>query len=49
MDWVEGLKLNEYINKNINNPYQLLKLANDFKTLMAYFHKNNLSHGDLHN
>jgi len=48
MDWVDGKLLKEYINENIsNNKSILLKIANNFKMMVDYFHKENIAHGDL--
>lgn len=48
MDWVDGKTLKEYINDNISNIKSILpKIANNFKEMVAYFHKENIAHGDL--
>jgi serine/threonine protein kinase len=47
MDWVDGQTLKEYINSNITNTSKILDLAEKFKEMTAYFHKENIAHGDL--
>jgi len=47
MDWVDGQTLKEYINFNIKNASKILGLAEKFKEMTAYFHKENIAHGDL--
>jgi Mn2+-dependent serine/threonine protein kinase len=46
MDWVEGKPLKEYINENCNST-AILALAENFKLMVAGFHKRNIAHGDL--
>ncbi|MEP5253788.1 MAG: hypothetical protein ABJQ39_01935 [Winogradskyella arenosi] len=47
MDWVDGQTLKEYINSNITDTSKILGLAEKFKEMTAYFHKENIAHGDL--
>lgn len=47
MEWVDGLTLKEYINKNISNPSKILELSEKFKGMITYFHQENIAHGDL--
>lgn len=47
MDWVDGQTLKEYINSNITDAYKIIGLAEKFKEMAAYFHKQNIAHGDL--
>ncbi|WP_218599191.1 AarF/UbiB family protein [Polaribacter sp. NJDZ03] len=47
MDWVDGQTLKEYINTNILDTSIILKLAQNFKEMTTYFHKENIAHGDL--
>jgi serine/threonine protein kinase len=47
MDWVDGQTLKEYINANITNASKILGLAEKFREMTAYFHKENIAHGDL--
>ncbi|WP_053976576.1 protein kinase domain-containing protein [Mangrovimonas xylaniphaga] len=47
MDWVEGKTLKEYINSNISNSRVILDLADKFKKMVEYFHKEHIAHGDL--
>jgi serine/threonine protein kinase len=46
MDWVEGKPLKEYINDNCNSN-AISKLAEQFKRMVADFHRRNIAHGDL--
>ncbi len=47
MEWVEGDTLKEYIQNNIGNSTRLYNLAEKFKDMIAYFHSQNIAHGDL--
>jgi serine/threonine protein kinase len=48
MDWVDGKPLKEYINDNTSSLKSILpKIANNFKLMVEYFHKENIAHGDL--
>ncbi len=48
MDWVDGKPLKEYINDNISSLKSILpQIANNFKQMVEYFHKENIAHGDL--
>lgn len=47
MDWVDGQTLKEYINSNVSNASKILGLAEKFREMTAYFHKENIAHGDL--
>lgn len=48
MDWVEGKTLKDFINDNINsNPSTISKVRGNFKNMVAYFHQQNIAHGDL--
>jgi serine/threonine protein kinase len=47
MDWVDGQTLKEYVNLNISNSSKILDLAEKFREMTAYFHKENIAHGDL--
>jgi serine/threonine protein kinase len=48
MDWVEGKPLKEFINDNIGSQEGvLLAIAEEFKNMVAYFHQQNIAHGDL--
>jgi len=47
MDWVEGRTLKDYVHDNISKPNKLIELAENFKQMVAYFHKENIAHGDL--
>jgi serine/threonine protein kinase len=47
MRWVEGVTLDKYIEKHINEPDKLLEIANKFRKMVKDFHIHNISHGDL--
>ena len=48
MDWVDGKPLKEYVNDNISSIKSILpKIANNFRHMVEYFHKENIAHGDL--
>jgi serine/threonine protein kinase len=48
MDWVDGKPLKEYINDNFSSLKSILpKIANNFKQMVEYFHKESIAHGDL--
>jgi serine/threonine protein kinase len=48
MDWVEGKTLKEYINDNIIDLKSILpKILKNFNSMVAYFHQENIAHGDL--
>jgi len=47
MDWVNGQTLKEFLNSNFNNPATTLIVADNFKSMVQYFHQINISHGDL--
>ncbi|MFV0224873.1 hypothetical protein OBJ96_07165 [Empedobacter falsenii] len=48
MDWVEGKTLKDFINDNIHsNPSSISKIRENFKEMVAYFHQQNIAHGDL--
>jgi serine/threonine protein kinase len=48
MDWVEGKPMKDYIYDNFVNHKSILpKIANNFKLMVEYFHKENIAHGDL--
>jgi serine/threonine protein kinase len=48
MDWVEGKTLKDFINDNIySNPSFITKIRENFKEMVAYFHQQNIAHGDL--
>lgn len=48
MDWVEGHTLKEFVNDNIHsNPSSISKVRENFKEMVAYFHQQNIAHGDL--
>ncbi len=47
MDYVAEPTLKEYIEENLNNRSAILKVAENFKVMVSFFHKNNIAHGDL--
>lgn len=47
MDWVELPDLKEYINNNIGSKRDVLAVAENFKSMVSFFHSHDLSHGDL--
>jgi len=47
MDWISGETLKDYIQENIHNSGRIINLATKFKTMVEYFHKENIAHGDL--
>lgn len=47
MEWLDGILLKEYIEKNLNDKPKLEKLANDFLTMSKTLRENKISHGDL--
>ena len=47
MDWVDGLLLDRYINKNIDNNIKLNELQEQFAKTSQNLEKNKISHGDI--
>ena len=47
MDWVDGLLLDRYINKNIDNNVKLNELQEQFVKTSQNLEKNKISHGDI--
>lgn len=47
MDWVEGMRLKDYIEIHLKDPSSLLKLADEFLNMAKDLHKIRFSHGDL--
>ncbi len=47
MDWVDGLLLDRYINKNIDNNVKLNELQVQFVKTSQNLEKNTISHGDI--
>ncbi|MDQ1278939.1 MAG: hypothetical protein QG670_199 [Thermoproteota archaeon] len=48
MEWIEGDLLNIYIQRNLNDPRVIDKLAEKFLHLIMDLSKNTIAHGDLH-
>jgi serine/threonine protein kinase len=47
MEWINGLELDKYIDKNINNPDRIRRLSELFAEMVATLHTKEVSHGDL--
>lgn len=47
MEWVNGLKIKDYIEENINNSSKLFQLAESFKDMVRTLHQHSIAHGDL--
>ncbi|MBK9050360.1 MAG: protein kinase family protein [Chloroflexi bacterium] len=47
MEWIEGITLNKFIDKNIQNPPLILQLATKFQKMVQELHVNKIAHGDL--
>ena len=47
MNWVDGLLLDRYINKNIDNNFKLNELQEQFVKTSQNLEKNKISHGDI--
>ena len=47
MDWIEGICLDEYVNKIKNNATQRKKLADNFQKLVLWLLQQSFAHGDL--
>ena len=47
MDWIEGICLDEYVNKIKNNATQRKKLADNFQKLVLWLLQQPFAHGDL--
>lgn len=47
MEWLEGILLKDYIEKNLNDKPKLERLANDFLEMSKTLRANKISHGDL--
>ena len=47
MDWVEGITLDKYIRKHINDQYELSLLAYQFSRLAMWLMPQHFAHGDL--
>jgi len=47
MKWLDGMLFKEYVEKYINNPKVLEKLADDFAIMCKDMRYNKISHGDL--
>ena len=48
MEWCDGVKMKTYIDENINDGQKIKELADNFLEMVKYFHKEGISHGDLH-
>ena len=47
MDWIDGIPMDKYIQKNINNQYALESLAFRFSKLATWLLTQSFAHGDL--
>ena len=47
MEWVEGETLDSYVNRNIDNPYELAMLSYRFNRMAAWLLAQPFAHGDL--
>jgi hypothetical protein len=47
MDWIDGVPLNTYIQKNLGNTELLERITNSFYTLVQNLEKIGIAHGDL--
>lgn len=47
MDWVEAKALKKFIAEHINEKDALLRIAENFKTMVSDLHQHHLAHGDL--
>jgi len=47
MDWIDGKNFKDYLNENIGDKTEVLKLAERFLTMIKFFHHNKIAHGDL--
>ena len=48
MDWVNGVDLKKYVEKNLTLPYRIKNTAQSFLSMMNYLYNKGISHGDLH-
>jgi serine/threonine protein kinase len=47
MDWIDGKSLKDYLNENIGDKSEVLRLAARFLAMIKFFHQNKIAHGDL--
>ncbi len=47
MKWLDGLIFKDYVNKHLNEPIVLEKLADNFTLMCNVLRENDISHGDL--
>ena len=47
MEWVEGETLDSYVNRNLDNPYELAMLSYRFNRMAAWLLAQPFAHGDL--
>lgn len=47
MKWLDGMLFKEYVEKHLNSPQILEKLADDFAFMCKELRENDISHGDL--
>ena len=47
MKWIDGKTLKDYIQENIYNTVKINSLSTKFRSMVKYFHQENIAHGDL--
>lgn len=47
MDWINGLRLIDYVRKNYRNSYLIRKITDSFYDMVKYMNDNGYAHGDL--
>lgn len=47
MEWIDGLRLNKFLDQNINDSGVLLQTATEFQKMVEILHQKRISHGDL--
>lgn len=47
MNWVDGITLEAYIERNLDQPHVLAHLREQFETMMTKLRANSIAHGDL--
>lgn len=47
MEWIDGLRLNKFLDQNINDTGILLQVAAEFQEMVEILHQKRISHGDF--
>lgn len=47
MNWVDGITLDSYVERNVKETHALEHLRSEFRLMMERMHKNDIAHGDL--